>query len=235
MGGTAAIPGAFGCGKTVISQSLSKYSNSDVIVYVASDERYNDEIPTQFLQMLLQAGKPAVVCLTKMREADAQALTEHFQKEVAPCRYRRTSVFARPEICTSRFASRTSSSPESGFPSSRATTRSGAGRRLELGVPHAAADGGLRGVGLGRGPGAGRVRGHRRTLRATGHAQPVNQDHGQGIRSDGIDRDAGMHGQAVDPGPGASQLWSLDWRHGILLNSTCRAKHRHVLCKTYAE
>ena len=34
QGGTTAIPGAFGCGKTVISQALSKYSNSDVIVYV---------------------------------------------------------------------------------------------------------------------------------------------------------------------------------------------------------
>ncbi|XP_040394512.1 LOW QUALITY PROTEIN: V-type proton ATPase catalytic subunit A-like [Cygnus olor] len=34
QGGTTAIPGAFGCGKTVISQSLSKYSNSDIIVYV---------------------------------------------------------------------------------------------------------------------------------------------------------------------------------------------------------
>lgn len=34
QGGTCAIPGAFGCGKTVISQALSKYSNSDAIVYV---------------------------------------------------------------------------------------------------------------------------------------------------------------------------------------------------------
>lgn len=34
LGGTVAIPGAFGCGKTVISQSVSKFSNSDVIVYV---------------------------------------------------------------------------------------------------------------------------------------------------------------------------------------------------------
>jgi V-type H+-transporting ATPase subunit A len=34
QGGTTCIPGAFGCGKTVISQSLSKFSNSDVIVYV---------------------------------------------------------------------------------------------------------------------------------------------------------------------------------------------------------
>jgi hypothetical protein len=55
---------------------------ADVIVYVASDERYNDEIPTQFLHLLLQAGKPVVVCLMKMREADAPAIVAHFQKEV---------------------------------------------------------------------------------------------------------------------------------------------------------
>jgi hypothetical protein len=55
---------------------------ADVIVYVASDERYNDEVPTQFLQLLLQAGKPVVVCLMKMREADAPALIAHFQQEV---------------------------------------------------------------------------------------------------------------------------------------------------------
>lgn len=34
QGGTICIPGAFGCGKTVISQSVSKFSNSDLIVYV---------------------------------------------------------------------------------------------------------------------------------------------------------------------------------------------------------
>jgi GTP-binding protein EngB required for normal cell division len=55
---------------------------ADVIVYVASDERYNDEVPTQFLSLLVQTGKPVVVCLTKMREADAAALTAHFQREV---------------------------------------------------------------------------------------------------------------------------------------------------------
>lgn len=37
QGGTVAIPGAFGCGKTVISQSVSKFSNSDVIVYVGCE------------------------------------------------------------------------------------------------------------------------------------------------------------------------------------------------------
>jgi V-type H+-transporting ATPase subunit A len=42
QGGTTAIPGAFGCGKTVISQSLSKYSNSDMIIYVGCGERGNE-------------------------------------------------------------------------------------------------------------------------------------------------------------------------------------------------
>ena len=39
---TESILGAFGCGKTVISQSLSKYSNSDVIIYVGCGERGNE-------------------------------------------------------------------------------------------------------------------------------------------------------------------------------------------------
>lgn len=42
QGGTTCIPGAFGCGKTVISQSLSKFSNSDIITYVGCGERGNE-------------------------------------------------------------------------------------------------------------------------------------------------------------------------------------------------
>merc|ERR1712178_286847 len=42
LGGTCAVPGAFGCGKTVISQSLSKYSNSQAVVYVGCGERGNE-------------------------------------------------------------------------------------------------------------------------------------------------------------------------------------------------
>jgi len=42
LGGTCAIPGAFGCGKTVISQALSKHSNSTIIVYVGCGERGNE-------------------------------------------------------------------------------------------------------------------------------------------------------------------------------------------------
>jgi hypothetical protein len=55
---------------------------ADVIVYVASDERYNDEIPTQFLHHVVRAGKAVVVVLTKMREADVAGLTAHFRQEV---------------------------------------------------------------------------------------------------------------------------------------------------------
>lgn len=42
QGGTTAIPGGFGCGKTVISQAVSRYSNSDVIIYVGCGERGNE-------------------------------------------------------------------------------------------------------------------------------------------------------------------------------------------------
>uniref|UniRef100_A0A7S3YKD0 H(+)-transporting two-sector ATPase n=1 Tax=Lotharella globosa TaxID=91324 RepID=A0A7S3YKD0_9EUKA len=42
LGGTCAIPGAFGCGKTCISQALSKYSNANAIIYVGCGERGNE-------------------------------------------------------------------------------------------------------------------------------------------------------------------------------------------------
>merc|ERR1712025_941265 len=51
--GTCAVPGAFGCGKTVISQALSKYSNSDCVVYVGCGERGNEmsEVLTDFPEL----------------------------------------------------------------------------------------------------------------------------------------------------------------------------------------
>ena len=54
-GGTTAIPGAFGCGKTVISQALSKYSNSDIIIYVGCGERGNEmaEVLNEFPEVSL--------------------------------------------------------------------------------------------------------------------------------------------------------------------------------------
>jgi V-type H+-transporting ATPase subunit A len=42
QGGTCAVPGAFGCGKTVISQSLSKFSNCEAVIYVGCGERGNE-------------------------------------------------------------------------------------------------------------------------------------------------------------------------------------------------
>ncbi|XP_072049479.1 V-type proton ATPase catalytic subunit A isoform X2 [Amphiura filiformis] len=58
QGGTTAIPGAFGCGKTVISQSLSKYSNSDVIIYVGCGERGNEmsEVLRDFPELSVEIG-----------------------------------------------------------------------------------------------------------------------------------------------------------------------------------
>jgi ethanolamine utilization protein EutP (predicted NTPase) len=65
-----------------VNRLLEVAALADVIVYVASDERYNDEVPTQFLHLLVKAGKAVVVVLTKVRPADAEALAEHFRREV---------------------------------------------------------------------------------------------------------------------------------------------------------
>ena len=56
LGGTCAIPGAFGCGKTCISQALSKYSNSKIIVYVGCGERGNEmaEVLSEFPELTIQ-------------------------------------------------------------------------------------------------------------------------------------------------------------------------------------
>ena len=53
LGGTCAIPGAFGCGKTCISQALSKYSNSECIIYVGCGERGNEmaEVLSEFPEL----------------------------------------------------------------------------------------------------------------------------------------------------------------------------------------
>ncbi|KAF3396011.1 hypothetical protein F1880_006624 [Penicillium rolfsii] len=58
QGGTVCIPGAFGCGKTVISQSVSKFSNSDIIVYVGCGERGNEmaEVLMDFPELSIDVG-----------------------------------------------------------------------------------------------------------------------------------------------------------------------------------
>src|SRR5262249_3816279 len=65
-----------------LSRLLETAALADVIIYVASDERYNDQVPTEFLRLLVQTGKPVIVCLMKMRPTDAPAMLALFQREV---------------------------------------------------------------------------------------------------------------------------------------------------------
>lgn len=53
-GGTAIVPGGFGTGKTVIDQTLAKYANADIIVYVGCGERGNEmtEVLTEFPELI---------------------------------------------------------------------------------------------------------------------------------------------------------------------------------------
>jgi len=60
-GGTAAIPGGFGTGKTVTSQQLSKWSDAHIVVYVGCGERGNEmtEVLTSFPKLEdPRTGKP---------------------------------------------------------------------------------------------------------------------------------------------------------------------------------
>lgn len=55
LGGSCCIPGAFGCGKTVISQSLSKYGNTEAVIYVGCGERGNEmaEVLKEFPELTM--------------------------------------------------------------------------------------------------------------------------------------------------------------------------------------
>ncbi|TKJ24268.1 MAG: V-type ATP synthase subunit A [Promethearchaeota archaeon Loki_b32] len=60
-GGTTAIPGGFGTGKTVIQQSLAKWSNADVVVFIGCGEPGNEiaNILKQFSEIINpQTGRP---------------------------------------------------------------------------------------------------------------------------------------------------------------------------------
>ena len=56
LGGTCAIPGGFGCGKTCISQAIAKYSNTEIIVYVGCGERGNEmaEVLQEFPKLTIE-------------------------------------------------------------------------------------------------------------------------------------------------------------------------------------
>ena len=49
-GGSVAVPGGFGTGKTVIEQALAKYAEADIVVYIGCGERGNEmaEVLTEF-------------------------------------------------------------------------------------------------------------------------------------------------------------------------------------------
>ena len=60
-GGTAAIPGGFGTGKTMTQHQLAKWSDADIIVYVGCGERGNEmtEVLEDFPQLIdPKSGKP---------------------------------------------------------------------------------------------------------------------------------------------------------------------------------
>lgn len=60
-GGTSGIPGPFGSGKTVTQQSLAKYSNAEIVVYIGCGERGNEmtEVLNEFPHLTDdKTGKP---------------------------------------------------------------------------------------------------------------------------------------------------------------------------------
>ena len=65
-----------------VSRLMEVVALADVVVYVASDERYNDIVPTQFLHLMIQAGKAVVCCLTKVREVNEEAMIADFRAKI---------------------------------------------------------------------------------------------------------------------------------------------------------
>ncbi|HEX9580758.1 MAG TPA: V-type ATP synthase subunit A [Gemmatimonadales bacterium] len=62
-GGTVAVPGGFGTGKTVIEQSLAKFAEADVVVYVGCGERGNEmaEVLDEFPRLQdPRSGRPVM-------------------------------------------------------------------------------------------------------------------------------------------------------------------------------
>ena len=62
-GGNAAVPGGFGTGKTIIEQSLAKFADADVVVYVGCGERGNEmtDVLTEFPQLIdPRTGRPVM-------------------------------------------------------------------------------------------------------------------------------------------------------------------------------
>jgi V/A-type H+-transporting ATPase subunit A len=94
-GGSCAVPGGFGTGKTVLLQQIAKWCDADVIVYVGCGERGNElaDLLGEFAELTdprtggLLAGRTVVIANTSnmpmmAREASiysAAAVAEHFR------------------------------------------------------------------------------------------------------------------------------------------------------------
>ena len=65
--------GAFGCGKTVITQALYKCSNTDVVVYVGCGERGNEmaEVLCDFPELMMEVSDGRGGTCTKSSPASA--------------------------------------------------------------------------------------------------------------------------------------------------------------------
>ncbi|MGV8073548.1 MAG: V-type ATP synthase subunit A [Syntrophobacteraceae bacterium] len=62
-GGTAAIPGGFGTGKTMTQHALAKWCNADIIVYIGCGERGNEmtDVLTEFPKLIDERnGRPLI-------------------------------------------------------------------------------------------------------------------------------------------------------------------------------
>ncbi|WP_423791929.1 ATP synthase subunit A [Methanocaldococcus indicus] len=66
-GGTAAIPGPFGSGKTVTQHQLAKWSDADVVVYIGCGERGNEmtEVIEEFPHIKYKKGDKEIILMDR--------------------------------------------------------------------------------------------------------------------------------------------------------------------------
>ena len=60
-GGTAAIPGGFGTGKTMTQHQIAKWANADIIIYIGCGERGNEmtQVLEEFSELIdPKSGNP---------------------------------------------------------------------------------------------------------------------------------------------------------------------------------
>jgi V/A-type H+/Na+-transporting ATPase subunit A len=136
-GGTAAVPGGFGTGKTVLLQQIAKWCDADVIVYVGCGERGNElaDVLTELTELTdprtggRLAQRTVVIANTSnmpmmAREASiysAAAVAEHFRDMGLDCVVIADSTSRWAEALR-EFASRGGELPaEEGFPAGLAS------------------------------------------------------------------------------------------------------------------